>query len=201
MPASLGNKLVYSDGKLGTITPPYVVYGGLVIEIKRTSDNLFTAVSVPLSAVYKSAGTGTQNGVTNTNNGSTGSVNNGNTGGGVNNGNTGGGLNSNQNNNDIQNFETLEDPLGGNATIESLLLKLFEIIMYVGIPVVAFFIIWSGFMFVTAQGNAEKLETARQRLLWTIIGAILLLGAWTISQAIKGTVEDIRKGGQTTNSN
>jgi hypothetical protein len=57
------------------------------------------------------------------------------------------------------------------------------------------FLIWSGFMFVSAQGNPEKIETAKSRLLYTIIGAILLLGAWTISQAIKGTVEDIKRGG------
>ncbi len=91
--------------------------------------------------------------------------------------------------------EKLDDPLGESVSIEGLLLKLFEIILYVGIPVIAFFLIWSGFMFISAQGNPEKIETAKSRLLYTIIGAILLLGAWTISQAIKGTIEDIKRGG------
>lgn len=95
-----------------------------------------------------------------------------------------------------EDIEKLEDPLGEGTTLEGLILKLFEIIMYIGVPLVAFFLIWSGFMFVSAQGNPEKLETARNRLLYTIIGAIILLGAWTISQAIKGTVEDIKSGGQ-----
>ncbi len=92
-------------------------------------------------------------------------------------------------------IEKLEDPLGPNVSLEGLLLKLFEIVLYVGVPLVAFFLIWSGFMFVSAQGNPEKIETAKSRLVWTIIGAVLLLGAWTISQAIKGTIEDIKRGG------
>ncbi len=91
--------------------------------------------------------------------------------------------------------EKLDDPLGEGVSLEGLLLRLFDIILYVGVPVVAFFLIWSGFMFITAQGSPEKLETARSRLLYTVIGAILLLGAWTISQAIKGTLEDIKSGG------
>lgn len=49
-------------------------------------------------------------------------------------------------------------------------------------------------MFITAQGKPEQIETAKSRLVWTIVGAILLLGAWTISQAIKGTIINIKKG-------
>ncbi len=97
--------------------------------------------------------------------------------------------------NPVADPEKLDDPLGEGVSLEGLLLKLFDIILYVGVPVVAFFLIWSGFMFITAQGNPEKLTIARSRLLYTIIGAVLLLGAWTISQAIKGTLEDIKSGG------
>ncbi len=125
----------------------------------------------------KPAGTGKNTG--NTNNPGTGS-------------NTG---NTTTNTSSSQAPEKLDDPLGDSVSIEGLLLRLFEIIIYIGIPIVAFFLIWSGFMFITAQGNPEKIETAKSRLLYTIIGAILLLGAWTISQAIKGTVEDIKRGG------
>lgn len=93
-----------------------------------------------------------------------------------------------------ENPKKLDDPLGESTTIEGLLLSLFDIVFYIGVPVVAFFLIWSGFMFIAAQGNEEKLETAKSRLVWTIVGAILLLGAWTISQAIKGTIINIKKG-------
>jgi hypothetical protein len=53
-------------------------------------------------------------------------------------------------------------------------------------------------MFVIAQGRPGEIESAKRRLGWTIVGAILLLGAWTISQAIKGTIDDIKKGAVTT---
>ncbi len=90
--------------------------------------------------------------------------------------------------------QKLEDPLGESTTIDKLLLSLFDIVFYIGVPLVAFFLIWSGFMFIAAQGKPEQLETAKSRLIWTIVGAILLLGAWTISQAIKGTIINIKKG-------
>lgn len=95
-------------------------------------------------------------------------------------------------------IDKLEDPLGEGVSIEGLLLKLFDIILYVGVPIVAFFLIWSGFMFVTAQGKPEQIETAKSRLLSTLVGAALLLGAWTISQAISGTLKDIKNGASTT---
>jgi hypothetical protein len=92
----------------------------------------------------------------------------------------------------------LDDPTGGSTTLEGMLLRLFDIVFYIGIPVVAFFLIYSGFMFVIAQGRPGEIESAKRRLGWTIVGAILLLGAWTISQAIKGTIDDIKKGAVTT---
>ncbi len=94
--------------------------------------------------------------------------------------------------------DKLKDPLGESTTLEGMLLRLFDIIFYIGIPVVAFFLIYSGFMFVVAQGRPGEIESAKRRLGWTIVGAILLLGAWTISQAIKGTIDDIKKGAVTT---
>ena len=69
--------------------------------------------------------------------------------------------------------EKLDDPLGEGVSLEGLLLKLFDIILYVGVPVVAFFLIWSGFMFIAAQGSPEKLETARSRLLFERLSKLL----------------------------
>jgi len=66
-----------------------------------------------------------------------------------------------------------------------------EIVVPIGAVVVAFFIIWSGFLFVTAGGNEEKIKTARTTFTYTVIGAAVLLGAWTITQAIKATVCEI----------
>jgi hypothetical protein len=63
------------------------------------------------------------------------------------------------------------------------------IILKIAIPVVSAFIIWSGLMFVLARGNAEKLEKAKARFLYTLIGTGILLGAWMIATVIKATID------------
>ncbi len=54
----------------------------------------------------------------------------------------------------------------------------------IGIPVVAFFIILTGFKFVAAQGNEEKLKEAKQMLVWTLVGAAVVMGSVAIANMI-----------------
>ncbi len=86
----------------------------------------------------------------------------------------------------------LDNPLTIN-TIWDFVEKILNIVVSIGIPIVAFFIILSGFRFVSARGNPEALGEAKRMLLYTLIGAVLLLGAWVIAQAISGTVDLITK--------
>ena len=65
---------------------------------------------------------------------------------------------------------------------------LLDIAIAVGTPIIALVIIYSGFLFVTAQGNEEKLRTAKRALLWSIIGAAVLLGSKVIASAIDATI-------------
>lgn len=58
----------------------------------------------------------------------------------------------------------------------------------IGIPIVALAIIYSGFLFVFARGNEEKLKTAKDALLYSVIGAAILLGSWAIAEMIQNTV-------------
>jgi hypothetical protein len=57
--------------------------------------------------------------------------------------------------------------------------------------VLVFFFVYAGFMFVTARGNPEKLETAKRMLLYTVIGAALILGGQVIAALIQGTVNQL----------
>ena len=77
----------------------------------------------------------------------------------------------------------LTNPLGSSTTdLNSLLVLILKIVTEIGSIVVVFFIIYSGFLFVTAQGNEEKITKAKQALTWTLIGAaILLLGLRRLS--------------------
>ena len=52
-------------------------------------------------------------------------------------------------------------------------------------------IVYSGFLFVTAQGNETKLEKAKKVIVWTLIGGVLVLGAQVVATAIQGTVREL----------
>ncbi len=51
--------------------------------------------------------------------------------------------------------------------------------------------IWSGFLFVTAQGRPEKIKTAKNALMYTAIGTAILFGAWTIALVIESTLKQL----------
>lgn len=74
------------------------------------------------------------------------------------------------------------------TSINGFIKGLLEGVLKIGIPVVALAIIYSGFLFVSALGNSEKLTKAKEALLYTIIGAAILIGAWSIAQLISNTV-------------
>ena len=61
-------------------------------------------------------------------------------------------------------------------------------VIKIGIPIIALAVIYSGFLFVKAQGNPGELEVAQKSLMYTLIGAAILLGAWAIAQVIANTV-------------
>lgn len=87
----------------------------------------------------------------------------------------------------------IENPLGDKITdIPSFIEALIQIVLVVGIPIIALAIIYTGFLFVQAQGNPEKITSAKKSLVYTLIGAVLLLGAFVIANAIGKTVEEIK---------
>ena len=86
----------------------------------------------------------------------------------------------------------LENPLEGTVdSLPDLVRELLNIVLIIGTPLVALAIIFAGFMLVAAQGNPEKLQKARQALLWAIVGGAVLLGSYVLAQAIGGTVEQL----------
>lgn len=88
-----------------------------------------------------------------------------------------------------------ENPLGCNITsIPEFIKEILTIIAKIGIPIGAIFLIWSGFLFVTAQGNETKLATAKKTFVWTCVGLGVLLGAWTLAVAVEGTIKSLGGG-------
>ncbi len=78
-------------------------------------------------------------------------------------------------------FDTLPEFL--YAILEAAILILF--------PIIVLMIVYTGFLFVSAQGNPAKLEQARKSLLWTLVGSLVVLGSYTLARAIEATVGSI----------
>src|SRR5688572_27130219 len=85
---------------------------------------------------------------------------------------------------------TLDNPFGrgGDSLFDLLRTIINSILMPIGgiLAVLAF--IYSGFLYVTAQGNEAKLKTAHKALLYTAIGTAILLGAWVLAKVICNTI-------------
>lgn len=143
------------------------------------------------------------------NGGNGGGVNGGNNGGGgVNGGNNGGGdlgggidnseaspasgATNFQVNYTITNPLTIGNPAGANFDLLTFLQKLFSNFVKLALPFLIIFMVYSGFLFVEAQGNEEKLSKAKTNFKYVIIGAVLILGAWTIALILKGTVDQLQ---------
>ncbi len=88
---------------------------------------------------------------------------------------------------------TLDNPLGNNVQdIPTLVEKILDIALTIGVPIIALAIIYSGYLFIAAQGNKDKLQEAKQTLLYVFIGAAILLASYAIANAIVDTIAAIR---------
>jgi Type IV secretion system pilin len=76
-----------------------------------------------------------------------------------------------------------------SRTIQEFLLKIIDIILIFAQPVIIFFIMYAGYLFVTARGNESQITEARTALTWALIGGVVILGARAIITVIQGTVD------------
>ncbi|HRH26021.1 MAG TPA: pilin [Candidatus Paceibacterota bacterium] len=79
------------------------------------------------------------------------------------------------------------NPLKADS-LQCLVYDIFRIAINLLAVVAGLFIIYSGFKFVSAQGNPEKLKAARKTFLNTIIGTAIILGSWVIVQFAINTI-------------
>jgi len=75
------------------------------------------------------------------------------------------------------------------TSIQGILVEIINVLLIFAVPVVMFFIIYAGFNYVMAQGNPAKVATASRSLMYALIGATIMFGAWTIAAIIKSTIE------------
>ena len=77
------------------------------------------------------------------------------------------------------------------SSIPTFISAALKALVRISLPIVTVFIVYSGFLFVSARGNQEKLSAAKNNFLYVMVGALLILGAWVIANLIAGTVTQL----------
>lgn len=85
---------------------------------------------------------------------------------------------------------TLQSPFTA-SDFPSLINKLLDIIIKIGGILAFFFIIYAGFMFVTAGGDETKISSAKTMFVSVIIGTAIVLGSKAILQLLTNTSNGI----------
>ncbi len=83
-----------------------------------------------------------------------------------------------------------QNPLQAKS-LPALIDSLASVVLQLGVIVAALSIMYGGFMYVTAQGNEEKLASAQKTITWSLVGTAILIGAKVIIKVITGTIGEI----------
>lgn len=81
---------------------------------------------------------------------------------------------------------SLDNPLAA-VTVQALIQDIVTVVQIISTPIIVFFILYSGFLFVTARGNTETLDTAKKALMYAIIGGVVIIGASAIGVIVANT--------------
>lgn len=85
----------------------------------------------------------------------------------------------------------IDNPINIDNILD-LITKILEIMMQIGLPVIAIALVYVGLKYVMAQGNPAEIKKAHEAFLWVVIGAAIVLGAIVIRTIIQGTVDSLQ---------
>jgi len=90
----------------------------------------------------------------------------------------------------LSNPVSIKNPIAAD-NIQELFQAIIDIVIVFAIPIIVLFIIYAGFLYVTARGNEETIKRAHMALLYALIGGLLILGARVLIEVVAGTVEGV----------
>jgi len=108
--------------------------------------------------------------------------------------NAGGGGASNRGDGGASNTQgiSLENPLNPKfSSLPDFLTAFLDILIKISFPFIVLAVIYTGFLFVKAQGNPDELRIAKTAFFWTVIGSLIILGASAILALVQGTVSNL----------
>ena len=74
------------------------------------------------------------------------------------------------------------------GTIQALFTNLLTIGTAVGVTVAAFFLMWGGYLYMSAGGNPRQMERGKEAIVNALIGLAIVLAANTIASMIRGAI-------------
>ena len=77
------------------------------------------------------------------------------------------------------------------GSFEAVIGAIASLLARVAIPLVSIFFIYAGFLFVTARGNDAKLKSAKDVLYYSVIGALIIVGAKIFAEALINFARDL----------
>jgi len=90
----------------------------------------------------------------------------------------------------------IENPLSKTSDIYTLVMKILDFLIILAIPLSAILIVYSGLLYITSAGNAEKIKTAQKTLIWALIGFAIVL----IAKGVPAIIQEFLSGSSTTTS-
>ncbi len=83
--------------------------------------------------------------------------------------------------------QTLNNPLAF-PTITDFLAAFLNVVIVISVPIVVFYLIYAGFLYVKAMGNPAKIQEAQQALLYGVIGGVIIMSAVAMISIIESVV-------------
>jgi len=82
---------------------------------------------------------------------------------------------------------SVSNPLASSG-VTGFLETILGTVMYLGYPIIGLVLVYAGFMFISARGNKEKVQTATLNMTYIVVGIALVLGSYTIGKLFYNTI-------------
>jgi Type IV secretion system pilin len=87
-------------------------------------------------------------------------------------------------------FTPLKSPISAQS-LDELISNIIDLILFLAVPILVCVFIWIGLRFVLAQGKPREITKIKSDLLWTLVGAAVVIGAKAIQVLVTGTIESV----------
>ena len=85
--------------------------------------------------------------------------------------------------------QSIPNPVGGVNSFPQLLTNIAKGVSVLIGSLATIMIIWAGILYLTSGGNPQKTQTAKTALIYAVIGIVIALAAFSISQIILGILK------------